>query len=239
MGAAHNYLGSSSDAVATAVFADINIAVAALQDVLVMACVAHLASEAPPRRAMKDALKASRMLAFMIVLQLGEDPVNTNTPLTRKYVRTSVSFHNLLGTLFDAIRICSNAFAFLPAHTTHVAELSFAWTSATNEHRLLLKDDRNLRDVITTASQLDHTGASITGLPSHLVCQLPSLPKRRIVRAVRCPMEGLVAKRAGFCAALWTYCAVRPRFNTVWDNKGGTIVVTAVCLLVRSIFHSR
>jgi hypothetical protein len=177
MGASHNYLRSSSDAVATAVFADINIAVSALQNVPVMACVAHLASEAPSRRAMKDALKASRMLAFMILLQLGEDPVNTNTPLIRKYVRTSISVHNLLGTLFDAIGICHNTFAFLPAHTTHVAELSFAWTSATNEYGLLIKEDRNLRDMITTASQLDHTGTSITGLPSHLACQLPSLPK--------------------------------------------------------------
>jgi hypothetical protein len=33
---------------------------------------------------MKDALKASRMLAFMIVLQFGEDPVNTLMPLIRK-----------------------------------------------------------------------------------------------------------------------------------------------------------
>jgi len=123
---------SSSDTVATAVFADVDIAVAALQDVLVVACIAHLASEASPRRAIKNALEASRMLAFMIILQLGSYPVNTQTPLIRKYVRSSVSVHDLFCTLYDAIGICRTATAFFPARATLVAELRTTLASSTS-----------------------------------------------------------------------------------------------------------
>jgi len=97
-----------------------------------MACVTHLASKTFPRCAMKDALKASRMLAFVIVLQLGEDPVNTLTPHIRKYVWFSVSLYDLFCTLYDAIRVCCTATAFLPACATLVTELSLAVASSTN-----------------------------------------------------------------------------------------------------------
>jgi hypothetical protein len=132
MGAARNNAGSSLDAIATAIFADIDVAIATLQDVLPMARVTHLASEASPRCAIEDALKASRMLAFMIILRLGEDSVNALTPLMRKYVWSSVSIYDLFGAFFDAMEICGGASTLLPTYTTDVAELRAAWTSTTD-----------------------------------------------------------------------------------------------------------
>lgn len=140
IGATQNNSTSSSNAVATAVFADVNIAVAALQDILIMARVTHLASEAPPRPVMEDALKDWRMLAFMIVLQFGEDPVNTLTPLTRKYVWSRISIYDLFGALFNTMKICCSASALLPTHTTNVAELCTAWASALNQYLSCLKE---------------------------------------------------------------------------------------------------
>lgn len=131
-GSGHNDSRSCLDAVATAVLADVDIAAAALQDVLVMACIAHLASETSPGRAMEDALEAPRMLAFMIVLQFGGDPVNILTPHIRKYVRFSVSVHDLFCTLYDTIGVCCTATAFLPACATLVTELGLAVASSIN-----------------------------------------------------------------------------------------------------------
>lgn len=93
--------------------------------------------------------------------------------------------------------------------------------------------------MVTTASQLHHSGTGITGLPSHLACQLPSLSKRRVVRAVSLPMEGFVAERTGVRITFGTHCAVCTRLNTVGNNKGVTVVVAAVRLIERGVFHDR
>jgi hypothetical protein len=56
------------DAITATLFADIDEAMTALQDILVVPGIAHLASEAPTRRAPMDALESARVLTFVIIL---------------------------------------------------------------------------------------------------------------------------------------------------------------------------
>ena len=93
--------------------------------------------------------------------------------------------------------------------------------------------------MITAASQLYHLATIVTGLPPHLARQLPNLVKRRIFGAVSCSMESFLAERTGLRAALWTDCAICTRLDVVGDNKGVTVVVAAVRLVICRIFHDR
>jgi hypothetical protein len=92
--------------------------------------ISHLATEAPPRRAIDNALKASRVLALVILLQFVADLTNSSDPLTGKYVRSRVSVHDLFGSLLDTVDIGGLACALFPADATNVAELGLAGASA-------------------------------------------------------------------------------------------------------------
>jgi hypothetical protein len=123
-------LAARLDAITATLLADIYEAMAALQDILVVPGIAHLAPEAPARRTPIDALEATRVLTFVIILQLREDLVEPRKPLVRKDVRRCVSIHDLVGSLFDAIDVCWSACAVLPLHTTYVAELCATYATS-------------------------------------------------------------------------------------------------------------
>jgi hypothetical protein len=91
----------------------------------------HLASEAPPRRAIGDALKAPRVLALVVLLELVADLTDSSNPLARQYIRSRISVHDLFGSLFDTVDVGGLACAFLPTYTTNVAEFCLAGASAT------------------------------------------------------------------------------------------------------------
>jgi len=82
--AAHSNTMAFSDAMTAAVLANVEITVAAPQDVLPMARVTHFALETVPTRVPRDAFEASRMLTLMIILQIGEHCIDTPASLRRK-----------------------------------------------------------------------------------------------------------------------------------------------------------
>lgn len=111
------------DAIPTALFADVYVATAALQNILVMTGIAHLAPEASTRFVPVDALKAPRMLALVVFLQFRENLAEALQPLLGEYVCWHISLHNFFCAFFDAIDIGWRAITVFPIHTTYVAEL--------------------------------------------------------------------------------------------------------------------
>jgi hypothetical protein len=118
-----------SNTMATAILADVNVTAAALQNVVPVSGITDLTTKTPPRRAIGDALKASRMLALVVLLEFVTDHADSPNPLTGKHVQTSISVHDLLGSLFHTVDVGGFASAFLPAHTANVAELGFTFAS--------------------------------------------------------------------------------------------------------------
>jgi hypothetical protein len=64
-----------SDTIAATLLADVDIAETALQDIFPVPRIAHLTPKAPSRLTPVNALELPRMLALVIVLQLGENLV--------------------------------------------------------------------------------------------------------------------------------------------------------------------
>jgi hypothetical protein len=94
-----------------------------------MTSITHLTTEASPRSVPGDALKAPRMFALVVVLELRKHLAETLQPLLREDVRRCVSLHNLFCALFYAIDIGCCTVAVLPICTTHVAEFGATETS--------------------------------------------------------------------------------------------------------------
>jgi hypothetical protein len=111
---------------ATAFLTDVNVATAALQNILVVASVAHFAPKATSRRAPVYALEATRMLAFVVVLQFFKDLIKHCESLMRANVGWCISSHNLLGSLFDPFNVSCGTPAILPLNAAYIAELCVA-----------------------------------------------------------------------------------------------------------------
>jgi hypothetical protein len=88
-----------------------------------MTCVAHLAPETASGRTSNYALETARMLALVIVLQFGEDLVESFASLLREDIRWCISCHNLFRSLFDSVDVSCLATAILPFDTADIAEL--------------------------------------------------------------------------------------------------------------------
>ena len=111
---------------ATAFLTDVDVATAALQNISVVAGVAHFAPKATSRRAPIYTLEATRMLAFVVLLQFFKDLVIHCASLTRGNVGWCISSHNLLGSLFDPFDVSCCTPAFLPLSAAYIAELCAA-----------------------------------------------------------------------------------------------------------------
>jgi hypothetical protein len=112
-----------SDTIAATLLADVDEAKAALQDISPVARVAHFTPEASSRCTPFNALELPRMLALVIVSQLGENVVETFPPLMRENIGWCISCHNFFRTLFDAIYVCSRTITMLPIHAADITEL--------------------------------------------------------------------------------------------------------------------
>lgn len=111
------------DPIAAALFADVDVATTALQDILVMTSVAHLAPEASSTIAPKDAFESAGMFTLMVILQFGKDLVKPRSPLSRGEIERCVSCNDLFNSFLDAINVGCWAIAILPFDATHIAEL--------------------------------------------------------------------------------------------------------------------
>jgi hypothetical protein len=60
---------------------DVDVAAATLQNVVPVSSITHLATEAPPRRTINNALKASRLLALVVLLEFVADFTDSSDPL--------------------------------------------------------------------------------------------------------------------------------------------------------------
>lgn len=110
------------DAIAAALFTYIDVAMAALQDISMVTCVAHLAPETASRRTRFYALESARMLAFVVVLQFCKDLIESCASLIRGNVRWRISFHDFFCSLFDPVDVSCLTPAILPFNAADIAE---------------------------------------------------------------------------------------------------------------------
>jgi len=154
------------DAVPTTLFAHIYVTPAALQDILVVSNIAHLALEAPPRPVPVDALKTPRMFTLVVVLELRKYLADALQPLLRENVRWCVSLHNFFCALLDAVDIGCCTVAVLPIRTTYVAKFGATETPSKRSVEDCGEVSQRSRHVVTTTSKLYESVASLAGLPS-------------------------------------------------------------------------
>jgi hypothetical protein len=119
---------SHSDPVPATILADVHVAAAALQDILVVSCLAHFTLKAPPRPVRKDALKTTGVLALVVVLEVSEDLVDACASLVGEHVCRCVSVDDFLRALFDAVDVGGCTVAIFPVYAADVAEFCFADT---------------------------------------------------------------------------------------------------------------
>lgn len=117
----------SLNAIAATVLANIDVAVAALQDILIMPSITQLTPESSPGCTIEDALESSRMFALVVLLKFIENRFDELAPFDRSKIGC-ISQYNLLGTLSNAIGVCCCAITFLPGRTTDIAKLGTART---------------------------------------------------------------------------------------------------------------
>jgi hypothetical protein len=106
-----------------ALFADVDITDATLQNVFPMTRITHLAAETASRGSPVYALESARMLTFMVLLQSGKDLFNSHASLVWEKVRGRISLNYLFCSFLNSVDICCFAPAILPFNTTDIAKL--------------------------------------------------------------------------------------------------------------------
>jgi len=73
-----------------------------------------------------DTFKSARMLTLVIVLQFGEDLIDSCTPLIEGKVERCVPCNDLFGSLFHTVDVSRWAAAVLPLDAAHITEFGAA-----------------------------------------------------------------------------------------------------------------
>jgi hypothetical protein len=99
---------------------------------------AKLTTEASLGLAVDLAFKLPRVLAFMMILKLENDPIDLLSPFSTRYIGGCVPVYDLFGPFFNAMEIRHGASAILPFDSTDIAKFSATLAAGNCQHRLAL-----------------------------------------------------------------------------------------------------